>query len=404
MQNYRRFVMGDFLQFGPATTLHRLPGIDLSELEKELTKLSRRQPISLLIPALASEMDAPALGGILKSLKTVGYLDELILVLGRADEGDFQRAQRLLEPVSTRTTIVWPEGPRLSEVLEKVRKDLDVGAPGKGRDVWIALGYLLSRGKVHALGLHDADIIGYTGEIPIRLLFPLIHPELNYSFCKGYYTRVSDGSIHGRVTRLLVAPLVSVLSGENPDPILELIGSMRYPLAGEFAMTAELAGRIPVPRDWGLEVGILSSISRVVSPAKICQADLCDNYEHKHQALSPDDSARGLNRMAVEVSESLLRESCPAEGWMEDLPARYAQKAGEMVPRYRADSLASGLKYDEAAEQKVVETFTGAVRTALSRMQTMQTLPPLPAWEEVEKRVPGLMEAVAEAVEKENQT
>ncbi len=396
--------MGDFLQFGPATTLHRLPGFSLAELEEELARFARKRPMSLLIPALASEMDVPALGVILERLSAATYLNELVLVLGRADAGDYRKAQRLHESVAARTTVVWPEGPRLSGVLEDLKKDLDVGLPGKGRDVWIAMGYLLSRGTVHSLGLHDADIINYTGEIPVRLLLPLVHPELNYSFCKGYYARVSEGSMHGRVTRLLVSPLVSVLVGESPSLVLDLIGSMRYPLAGEFAMTMELAGKIPIPRDWGLEIGILSSVSRTVSPEDICQADLCDNYEHKHQPLSPDDSARGLNRMAIEVAESLLRESCPEEGWSEDLPGRYSQRAEAMIPGYRADALASGLRYDEAAEQKAIETFTEAVGVALGRIETEQPLSPLPAWEEMEKQVPGLMEAVADAVEKENQT
>jgi glucosyl-3-phosphoglycerate synthase len=251
------------------------------------------------------------------------------------------------------------------------------------------------------LGLHDADIINYTGEIPVRFFLPMAHPELNYAFCKGYYTRISESSMHGRVTRLLVAPLVSVLASESPSLILDLIGTMKYPLAGEFAMTTELAGRIPVPRDWGLEIGILSSVSKTVSPEDICQADLCDNYEHKHQPLSPDDSARGLNRMAIEVAESLLRESCPEEGWSRGLPGRYSQRAKEMIPRYRADALASGLSYDEAAEQMAIETFTRAVEIALGRMKTEQSLSPLPAWEEMEQRVPGLMDAVADAVEKE---
>jgi len=395
--------MGDFLQFGPATTLHRLPGASLAELEEELTRLSSQRPMSLLIPALASEMDTPALGGILERLSAVSYLNELILVLGRADKGDYERAKGLLKQVSTRATVVWPEGPRLAGVLASLKKDVDIGPPGKGRDVWVALGHLLSVGTAHSMGLHDADIIDYTGEIPVRFLYPLVHPALNYSFCKGYYTRVSDGSIHGRVTRLLVAPLVSVLGSENPGPILDLIGSMRYPLAGEFAMTTELAARIPVPRDWGLEVGILSSVSKAVPSEKICQADLCDNYEHKHQDLSPDDSARGLNRMAIEVTETLLRESRPSEGWRKDLPGLYTRQAAAMIPRYRADSLASGLNYDEDAEQRAIETFSRAVATALNRMESRQSLPPLPPWEEMEKRVPGLMDAVADAVEKENQ-
>ena len=393
--------MGDFFQTGPVTTIHRLGGFRFADLASRLERLSRERPLALLVPALASEMDAPALGTILEKLALAAYLEETILVLGRADGDDYRRLKKLLDPLPMRTTVVWPEGPKLSRILESLLPDLDVGSPGKGRDIWIALGYLLSTGRIHSIALHDADIVNYTGEIPLRLLLPVADPALNFSFCKGYYTRISDNALHGRVTRLLVAPLVPVLMEENPTDVLELIGAMRYPLAGEFAFTADLAGRIPIPRDWGMEVGILSSIVREVDTSEICQAGLCDNYEHKHQVLSAGDERGGLNRMAVEVSETLLERSAPAGGWRRDLIDRYRRKADFLIAMYRADALANGLDYDEGAERRAVETFAGAVASGLQRLKVKQNPPPLPAWSEIEQSTPGVMDAIAEAVKHE---
>lgn len=393
--------MGDFMQQGRVATLHRFPGADPDVLEKTMGTVTGQRPSALMIPALATEMDTPALAGILAELAETVFIKELVLVLGRADREDYGRARGLVKDLPMRTTVVWPEGPQLEAVFRNVREALDIGGPGKGRDVWVAMGYLLGRGGIHAIALHDGDIVTYSREIPARLLQPVTHPELDFSFCKGFYPRISEGAFAGRVTRLLVWPLVDVLKEESRSLILELVGGMRYPLSGEFALTSELAARIAVPRDWGLEVGILAAVARSVSRSDICQAEICDNYEHKHQSLSPDDASRGLNRMAVEVTESLLRESEPDEGWCEDIPQRYLTRAREMIPLYRADARANGLSYDEGSEEQAVRTFAQAVRIAQARLVDKQSLPPLPMWSEANERIPGLMEAVVEAVRRE---
>jgi glucosyl-3-phosphoglycerate synthase len=183
---------------------------------------------------------------------------------------------------------------------------------------------------------------------------------------------------------------------------LDTIGAMRYPLAGEFSLTSKLAASIPIPRDWGLEVGIIAAVSRAAPPSAICQADLCDNYEHKHQKLHPEDPSRGLNRMAVEVAANLIREVENSEV-LQDLPDKYRKTAVEMIPSYRADALANGLEYDEDVEMKAVDTFTDALRTAMGLNGERSTLKPLPAWKEIEKMVPGLMEEIVEAVKEDNE-
>jgi glucosyl-3-phosphoglycerate synthase len=50
----------------------------------------------------------------------------------------------------------------------------------------------------------------------------------NYEFCKGYYARVANGKINGRVSRLLVTPLLRALKrimGDNE--YLEFMDSFR---------------------------------------------------------------------------------------------------------------------------------------------------------------------------------
>lgn len=393
--------MTDFHQSGDVTIIHRLPGRTLEERRAIFGRFANHHRPSIMIPALASELETPAFAGIIRELAGASYVGEVVLVLGRAGPQDFELARREAETLPMKATVVWPEGERLAGVLSGIRPQLDVGPPGKGRDVWIALGYMLDGGAMHAVALHDADIVTYTEELPLRLLFPVTHPDLDFQFCKGYYARVSSDALQGRATRLLVSPLVSLLMEKDPAPALSLIASMRYPLAGEFAMTADLARRLPVPRDWGLELGMLAAVSAALPAAAICQAGLCANYEHKHQALSPEDATRGLNRMAVEVTETLMRDAMTGPP-PTDLPRRYRERAEAQMEKYRADALANGLEYDRDAEQRAVATFEGAVGTAMGRLGGRRILEPLPPWAGVEDMIPGLAAAVREAVVNDN--
>ena len=43
--------------------------------------------------------------------------------------------------------------------------------------------------------------------------------------------------------------------------------SFRYPLAGEFAMITDMARTNRIPWDWGLEVGVLSSLQELFHTA-----------------------------------------------------------------------------------------------------------------------------------------
>ena len=88
-------------------------------------------------------------------------------------------------------------------------------------------------------------------------------------------TEVGAKRMHGRVVRLLVWPLLnSLIAVLGHDPFLVYLNSFRYPLAGEFAVTAMLARSNRIPSDWGLEVGTLAEVFRNTSLKRICQTDL----------------------------------------------------------------------------------------------------------------------------------
>jgi glucosyl-3-phosphoglycerate synthase len=283
-----------------------------------------------------------------------------------------------------------------------------VGADGKGRSCWMAYGYILASRRAGVIGLHDCDIVNYKREMLARLCYPIANPNINFEFCKGYYARVSD-RLHGRVTRLFMTPLLRALQSiVGYIPFLRYMDSFRYPLAGEFAMQADLARVVRIPSDWGLEVGVLAEIYRNCSTKRVCQVDIADEYQHKHQELSADDPEKGLMRMAGDIGRSLFR-ILSAEGirfdsgMMLSLLARYRRIAEDTVSRYHADAMINGLTFDRHEEETAAETFARALKMAADDFFADPLGAPLiPNWNRVSAALPGFLGALEEAVDADN--
>jgi len=301
--------MADFHQTGVITTFHRLKTMDLDRIEQELIEFSRHRPIALVLPITPAELGSPAIQGIMKNLREIPYLNEIVITLGRTAEKDhFLQAKEFFSSLPQRHRVIWASGPSLAGRYQLLAEnDLQVGGDGKGRSAWIAYGYVLSREESKVIALHDCDIINHSRELVARLCYPVASPTVDYAFCKGYYARVTD-RMHGRVTRLFVTPLIRSLEKiMGCLPFLVYLDSFRYPLAGEFSMLTELARINRIPSDWGLEVETLAEVYRNYSLRRICQAELCETYEHKHQPLSAEDPATGLMKMAIDIAKSIFR-------------------------------------------------------------------------------------------------
>ncbi|HSB33792.1 MAG TPA: glycosyl transferase, partial [Nitrospirota bacterium] len=267
--------MSDFYQTGIITTLHNLGKPSLERLEMELREQSRIRPVALVLPALRTEFDGKAMPVIVSELAKVRYLAQIVLVLGRATDKDFIKAREFMAPIPYEVKIIHNEGKRIREIYDTFKRNgLDVGEDGKGRSCWLAYGYVLAAGKGDVIALHDCDIVSYNRELLARLCYPVANPNLDYVFCKGFYSRVTD-RMHGRVTRLMVTPLVRSLQQLiGPHRFLVFLDSFRYPLAGEFCMTTDMARVNRIPWDWGLEVGSLAEVYRNYSPRRVCQVDI----------------------------------------------------------------------------------------------------------------------------------
>lgn len=400
--------MSDFYQTGVVTTLHRLRPNSIERLEGDLERFSRNRPIGLVLPALYSEFQTPAMQRIVPEVKQVRYLQRIVVALGRANRQEFDHARSYFEDFYTPVTLIWIDSERIQKLFQMLEeRGLSAGGDGKGRSCWMAYGHMLAMGDCDVIALHDCDIANYDRQLLARLCYPVTNPNLGFEFCKGYYARVTD-RMHGRVTRLFVNPLVRALEGMAPGAdFLHFLDSFRYPLAGEFAMDANLARVNRIPGDWGLEVGVLAEVYRNCATARICQVDLTDNYEHKHQALSADDASSGLRRMAGDIAKSLFR-TMAAEGIVftadhfRSLGVRYVRMAQDTIARYYADAMLNGLKFDRHGEEMAVAAFAKSLSQAAAEyIEDPLGLPLIPNWNRVLAAIPEFFDLLRDAVDKD---
>ncbi len=401
--------MSDFYQTGVVATFHRFTADNQTAIEAKLEQYAEERPIALVLPSLYSELQGQALRGIVEELKKVSYIKEVVVTLGPASEREFNEAKSFFSALPQKTRVIWNNGKRMKKIYKSIEsEDLPTGLEGKGRSAWMAYGYVLSQHQFSAIALHDCDIVTYSKDLLTRLCYPVTNPSMDYDFCKGFYTRVTD-KMHGRATRLLVTPLIRALQKIlGYHQLLVFFDSFRYILAGEFSMDVNLARINRIPGDWGLEVGTLAEVYRNTSISRVCQVDIANNYEHKHQALSPEDASKGLHKMSVDICKSMFRTLASegvifSDGFFKTLMATYVRTAQDMLKRYEDDASVNGLLFDRHEESLAVETFTQGLKKA-SELIVKDPLgaPLIASWDRIFAAIPGILDTIRQAVEADN--
>jgi len=403
--------MSDYHQGGSVATLHNLTQRSVEELEDELVAFSKVRPMGLLLPSLYSELETEAMPQILSEVKKVPYLNQIVVGLDRASRDQYREALRFFESLPQHYRILWNDGPRLRAL------DADLQAhgvapqeEGKGRNVWYCLGYMLATDKAEAIALHDCDIVTYDRSLLARLIYPMANPQFSYQFAKGYYPRISNGSLNGRVTRLLVTPLLRSLEQVlGHSDYLAYLDGFRYPLAGEFSFRKSVIPDIRMPSDWGLEMGTLSEMYRNYSPNKLCQVDIAEIYDHKHQDISLTHQDRGLSKMSIDICKLVFRKMSVMgtvfnKEVFRSVKAAYFRNALDYIERYKNDAIINGLNLDVHTEEKAVELFAENIIEAGQKfLDAPMEKPFIPSWSRIRSAIPDVFERLIEAVEEDHQ-
>jgi glucosyl-3-phosphoglycerate synthase len=403
--------MSDFFQTGAIATLHRLGQTDLPRLEGELLEFAKETPIALVLPCHINEVGTTALKGIAREISRVAYLKQVIVGIDAARSlRQWQKARHFFQHLPQQPILLWNDGPRMTALFKKLEDaDISSGLPGKGRNVWICFGYVLASEQARMVASHDCDILTYNRELLARLCYPVAHPSLGLDFCKGYTARYTT-QLNGRVMRLMFTPLIrSLESILGTHPFLTYLDTFRYPLSGEISLDTDLIRRVRVPSDWGLEVGMLAEVFRNSAPRAICQSELAERYDHKHQELSARDPEKGLNKMAVDVAKTIFRVMAAEgirldTGLFDTLLSAYVRKAEDTLRHYNADALVNGLTFGRHLEEMAVATFVNSIRVAAKAFLADPLGAPLiPNWNRVESALPTFLNELKEAVQKDNE-
>lgn len=402
--------MSDFFQNGSITTLHNLTRKPIEELEWKLMDFSPVRPIALVLPSLYSELEGPALPKIVEELKKVPYLSDIIIGLDKASKEQFEYAKKFFSVLPQPHKVIWHRGPRMQELYNLLAEhNLPAGSEGKGRNVWMCFGYALAKNEARVIAIHDCDILTYHRSLLARLVYPIASTSMNYRFCKGYYSRVSD-RLNGRVARLFITPFIRAMKRIlGHVDYLDYIDSFRYPLAGEIAIHKNVAHQIRLPTDWGLEIGTLNEIYRYYAKNQMCQVDILDNYDHKHQELSDDNPNTGLAKMSIDIAKSFYRVLASkgvvfSDQYFRTIKASYLRTALDFVEQYFHEAEINGLIYDRHEEEKAIEVFLRSIILAGDQfLATPMELPSIPNWNRIQAAMPKFYDRLVEAVNLDNQ-
>jgi len=177
--------------------------------------------------------------------------------------------------------------------------------PGKGSGLWLSVP--ITRGDI--LCFVDADIMNFQKEFVTGLCHPIIYSwniqEAAIKLVKAYYNRITITKTDpqktffgGRICRLLAIPLLKSIV-ETFKLYLGL-ETMRYPLAGEFAVSRDIIERLDFPNTYAIETSLLFQTYDMIGPASIAQLDL-DIYRHIGQSF------KNLENMAYQIVDFIFR-------------------------------------------------------------------------------------------------
>mgnify|MGYP000443693453 CR=1 FL=1 len=391
--------MSDFHQHGLVPTLHRIGESDPVAMDRLLAGFAAARPVAILLPCHGRDLEAPPMERMLGVLAGLRFPGAVVVAVNGAGPAAVERLRGRLRRFRCRTAVLRCDAPGVREILRAPEFAASGGtaAPGKGLNLWIALAFAEARAGAGVVLAHDTDIESYGPDLPLRLAFPVLHPELDYAFAKGYYHRVGD-RLYGRVTRLFFLPLIeALLRVAGHLPLLDFLAGFRYPLAGEFAMDATMAGLLRGGNGYAIETVQLCELHRAADPERFCQVGIGPNYDHRHQAMEPGIDGPGLTAMSGELAAALLSELA-AEGAplgeRSEAAVRtaYVRAATAFAGRYAHVALLNGM-------EPALERELDAVARFAANLPSLPPAPPvlLPAWATVQRLLPGARESILDA-------
>ncbi len=207
--------------------------------------------VSVIIPAFNEDK---TVGNVIKAVKSLNYIDEIIVV----DDGSYDNTAQVAEKAG-------------AKVIQHLKN--------RGKGSAIKTGFNNSKGDI--VVFLDADIENLTSKQVDSIIKPIINGEVDLT--KTKFKR--EG---GRVTELTAKPLLNFFFPE-----------IRFdqPLSGQFAAKRSFLNNIKLEDDYGVDVGIV--LDADVRGMKIKEVDI-GKVDHMLSSL------HDLNIVATEVVRTIV--------------------------------------------------------------------------------------------------
>jgi glucosyl-3-phosphoglycerate synthase len=185
--------------------------------------------------------------------------------------------------------------------------------------------------------------------------------------------------------------------------------SFRYSLSGEFSFIRSLGRGIAISPTWGLEVSTLSEVYKNTSNKRICQTEIMESYEHKHQELGNQTEGGGIYKMANDIAKTIFRVLAQegvvfSSGSFKTLLARYYQESRFEISKYNALSKLNDLDYNREKEIEAVNVFEDAIKAAAVEFyDDPMGIPSLSPWITVRSVMPDFSAKFVQYVKEDNQ-
>ncbi|NNC98768.1 MAG: glycosyl transferase, partial [Gammaproteobacteria bacterium] len=160
-----------------------------------------------------------------------------------------------------------------------------------------------------------------------------------------------------------------------------------------------------IPSDWGLEIGVLSEMHRNYAHNRLCQVDIADVYDHKHQTISIDDREKGLSKMSIDIAKGIFRKMATqgtvfSQESFRTLKATYFRIALDFVETYGNDARMNGFDHDVHMEEAAIEMFAeNLIEAGAHYLENPMETPFIPSWSRVVSAMPDVLQNLKEAVE-----
>lgn len=324
--------MSDFFQSKSITTLQLL--CDNKRMDSELIASGRK--IVAVVPCSMGHYEAAIIHQLIDKLQDISFIHSIVIVLSGPGVENEKNKNHAFNSTHYRRDLITV---------------LSARDTGKGRALKVGFNYIYQQFHNDAIVVTlDADFKSFHTDYLLKLTYPIA--VLGGHFNKGYYARYSNNKLDGRLTRLLVFPLLSAMSAQDPtNDFLQWLLAFRYPLSGDVAMSSQLLPELIIADTWAYDLSLLRSVYRMQQGLDIYQTELSDNYEHLHRSVEKEGES-GLMEVSQEIVAYLLSSDVRDK---RQLAEDYYQFGLQFCEKYRKLALFNGLTYSKDSELSLVK-------------------------------------------------